>query len=240
MSAERHNSTDAFFRWKIAMFNTVGFLVHAGLTTYVDARLPNRVIYGARHYPLGYWVCLLAVPVFFAGLWGLKSKTLWARILVPISGIVCATAIALWNFRPEFPHLNVGFWMGLYALVSLISCWIRFSDERAAFLSADDISPTAKIERIKEMVTVWRTIALSLAIGYIAGAFQWVKMDYDLARQLIAGKTGDPLYEFQVQRLIATNNVQLMLFSAYVVAGVLYESFRKSKKTADQPGGSGR
>ena len=127
---------DRAFEFGIALLNSLGFVCSTGMPTFVDGRLTSHIIYGARHYPLGYWVCLPA-PVIGALTYMClqKCKSARAKVVLPTAILVGAGVLTLPNFRPGFiPHMAVTLGITLCAVASLASCWIRFGSTSTEYL----------------------------------------------------------------------------------------------------------
>ena len=157
------------FSIRIAVFNSLGFMYSAASVTFLDARFTSHVFYPPRTYPLGYWICLSG-PVIFAFTYLCLSncKTTYGKILSPALILVAAGALSLWNFRPEVPHLGITLATMILALTSIVSSWIRFEPIAADYLQKPDIPWELKIKKLKESITLWRTLAVGLTFGYIA------------------------------------------------------------------------
>lgn len=177
---------DNAFTLKIAMCNAIGFFVTSAGVTFVDARLSSGIVHGALYYPLGYWICLVAPIVFVVTLISVRRSHSWkARAVWPSLCLLLIGAPFLLNFRPGFPHM--GFCLGilLCCLVSFITSWIYYLPFEVDWIADSDIDRLLKLERIKEIVTLWRTLALSVTFGYLALLIPWQNFIWSTSRQVV-------------------------------------------------------
>jgi hypothetical protein len=215
------------FALKIAIFNSLGFCFALASTTYADARLLSHKIFGPRIYTYGYLLCLLAVPIFVATYRCLRSeRPLLTSVLVPSLTIFVCGVIALFGFLPEFPHGNITVWVILYALASAIAIWIRYTPIPEDLPTAPSIPSSFKMDRLKEHVTLWRSISISITFGYIGLLFPWVNFIWEFPKHIVDTPT-------EVYLAGSVSVVALTIFSIYILAGVVSESFRKASTVAD-------
>src|SRR4051794_40020838 len=114
--------SDRRFAHRIATIVAVGFGVSVAGATYVDARIPSHFRYAARIYRYGYWIALLAVPLFVCTLAGLsraRTRALkCAAACLPLVYFVGTSWWAFtpegWTFTPEVPHQGITLTCGMY------------------------------------------------------------------------------------------------------------------------------
>jgi hypothetical protein len=135
-------------------------------------------------------------------------------------------AASLPFFRPEFPHGGMTTWTLFLILISLVSCWTRCLPIPHDWLDQKTLSAAIKIERIKEHANIWRTVAISITIGYMAVLIPWTSFLWDQSASFVeAPPERILLSQFGSGLLLAT--------SSYVLMGVIYEAFRKANQSAD-------
>ena len=161
------------FEFKIGFFNSLGFALAVGVPTFFDPLLKSHVRFGAREYFLGPWVLLISPLVFIVTYWCIvkssKHKYFFSWFPLAVSGIA-----VLWNFRPELPHANVTLWIIYYCVASFFASWIRYTPMDFNFVCDGSIHINARIERIKESISQWRTILISIATGFLALIVPWI------------------------------------------------------------------
>lgn len=218
--------TDKNYAFRIAFFNSIGFILTTGGVTFVDSRLTSN-FYGARNYPLGYWITLLG-PVILTSTYLCiqKSRTRIKKMLYTFIILFVAWLISLPIFLPECPHVGIINWMALYTIVGLLSIWIRFEPVSRDYLTKSDIPWEIKVERLKEYITLWRTVTVSFAFGYLALLVPSMNGMWSVSEIYLSKKS---------DIFLVSNAAVLALipFSIYVVVGIVYESFRKSQVAAD-------
>jgi hypothetical protein len=220
---------DRWFATKVAVFDSTSFGVIVGWVTYVDARLTTHVTYGARHYRGGYAISAIgSLLIFVTTLIFLAKPYSWKiKATLPATILIIAGAASLPFFRPEFPHGGLTTWMLFACFVCLVSCWIHYSPIEAHWLTDGSVSTSVKIERIKEYASLWRTIAISLTIGYIAVLIPWTNFLWDQAPHFVSSPS---------ERILLSQFGAgiLILLSIYVLVGVVYEAFKKANTAADK------
>ena len=153
---------------KTSIWNAIGYAVTVGIPTIVDPLLEHAVKYGARIYPLGYWILLPSIVVlgltYFVCVkkWSASTK----RSLVFIILLIFSWA-TLGNFLPEFPHLwilLVPIWFGsLVALTVYVgNYWIDYS-----FIQDGQIDRSVKMLRISLEHDSWFRILIGTIGGYV-------------------------------------------------------------------------
>lgn len=216
------------FAIKIVLFNWLGFTLLLSGVTYVDARLYTRFSYGARTYRWGYLVSILGgLFVLFATSISFAKVSSW-RLKTALSvGILwIAAAFSLLLFRPEFPHAGITSWIFYLSLASLFSCGIHYSTFRKDRLLAKDLSESIKIERVKQYADLWRTIAISITVGYLALLIPWINFLWNLPSAFVT----DPSEQLLLRQF---GCAVLAGISMYVLFGIVYEAFFKANEAAD-------
>ena len=221
-------NTHKWFAIKIALFSALGFAYITAGVTYVDARLTTHLVYGARYYPAGYCVAVIGGIVIFGGtlLVILKFKSWKLKVALPATLFVLTNALALPFFRPEFPHMGMSSWTLQLSIVCFLSCAIHFSPLGAEQLTALNVSTQIKLERVKEHANLWRTISISLTVGYIAVIIPWSNFIWSQPIHIVTD-------EREAFLLIHSASIALAILSLYMLLGVVYEAFLKAHRAAD-------
>jgi hypothetical protein len=221
-------NTHKWFAIKTALFSSLGFSYITAGVTYVDARLTTHVVFGARYYSAGYWVGLIGGIVIFGGtLLGMRKTRSWKlQAALPGTLFVIVNVIALPFFRPEFPHMGMSSWTLQLAIVCFLSCAIHFSPLQRRNLVRRRASTAIKLERVKEYANLWRTIAISLTVGYIAVIIPWSNFIWSQPIHIVTN-------EKEAFLLIHSASIALAVLSLYMLFGVVYEAFLKAHRAAD-------
>jgi hypothetical protein len=217
-----------WFAIKIALFNSIGFSYVTAGVTYVDARLTTHVVFGARHYRAGYAIAVFGGVLIFIGtmLAILKANSWKLKAALPAIIFAVINAIALPFFRPEFPHAGMSSWTLQLSLVCLISCMIHFLPFGTKQLTAGDVSAQIKMERVKEHANLWRTIAISLTVGYIAVIIPWSSFIWSQPAHIVTDAT-------EAFLLSQSASIALAILSLYMLFGLVYEAFLKAHRAAE-------
>ena len=165
---------DSDFAYRMALIVSTGFAISTAGATYVDARIPSHVLYGARSYPYGYWVALLAIPLFIATLRLIsRARSQGAKCLAGCLPLTVAVAATQWAFKPEVPNLGIVGACGIYAVTVLIATWLRTLEPDTAFLQDQSLAVQVRIEGLKSAITLWQGLSLATCAGVLAGVAPW-------------------------------------------------------------------
>jgi hypothetical protein len=219
---------DKWFAVKTALFNSLGFAYIVAGVTYVDAHLTTHVVFGARHYRAGYPLAVIGGFLIFVGtmLAILKPASWKVKTALPAIIFAVMNAIALPFFRPEFPHQGLSSWTLQLSLVCLLSCVIHFLPFGTELLTACNVPTQTKMERIKEHANLWRTIAISVTIGYIAVIIPWSNFIWSQPSHIVTNAS-------EAFLLSQSASIALAILSLYMLFGVVYEAFLKAHRAAD-------
>lgn len=207
---------------RISLFSSVGYLFATGYPTIIDPLLTTHVLYGARTYPLGYWIFLFAPLVYIPTYYLLKKK----KYIISLLPLVIANALSLFNFFPEFPHAWIILLTVMYTAVAFISNSIHFANSDINYVFDISIDRIAKIERLKSSISLWRTIAISIGGGYLALLMPAATLCWSAA-SYIATKQNE-IFILQM-----TGGSHLAIFSLYVLVAPVIESLSMAEKFAD-------
>lgn len=220
-------NADGNFDLRIAFFTGGGYSATVFGATFVDSRLTSHVLFAPRHYPLGYWLCLVGIPISVCSFLSVRRSTKWRfKVAWPVTWLLLAGALSLLNFRPEFPHIGVSGWLMAYGLVAALASWIRYAPLQPGWLGDERIAASLKQERIKEIVTLWRTIAISLTFGYMALVVPWTSFIWNQANEVVK----NPGEVFLLASVTVGGAICISLF---VLSCLVYEAFRRASSAAD-------
>lgn len=221
-------ASDKWFAMKIAVFNSIGFSYVTAGVTYVDARLTTHVVFGARHYHAGYAIAVIGgVLIFVITMLAILKATSWkVKAALPTMIFAIVNVVALPFFRPEFPHMGMSSWTLQLSLVCLLACAIHFVPFGTERLAARGISTQIKLERVREYANLWRTIAISLTVGYVAVIIPWSNFIWSQPMHIVKN-------ESEAFLLIHSASIALAILSLYMLFGVVYEAFLKAHRAAD-------
>jgi hypothetical protein len=221
-------ATHKWFAVKIALFNLIGFSYVIASVTYVDARLTTHVVYGARHYRAGYPLAVIGgLFIFFSTMLAILKPASWkVKAALPAMIFAVMGVMALPFFGPEFPHQGMASWTLQLSLVCLLSCLAHFIPFSTEQLTATDISAQIKIERVKEHANLWRTIAISVTVGYIAVIIPWNNFIWSQPSHIVTNAS-------EAFLLGQGAAIALAILSLYMLFGVIYEAFLKAHHAAD-------
>lgn len=221
-------TTHKWFAVKIALFNSLGFSYIVAGVTYVDARLTTHVVFGARQYQAGYPLSVIGGFLIFVGTMLVILKADSWKVKAALPAVICAfvSAVALPFFRPEFPHAGMASWMLQLSLVCLLSCMVHFLPFGTEQLTARDISAQIKMERVKEHANLWRTIAISLTVAYVAVIIPWSSFIWSQPTHIVTNAS-------EAFLLSQSASLALAILSLYMLFGLVYEAFLKANRAAD-------
>lgn len=155
------------FALKTSICNAVGYIVAVGVPTIIDPMIEHHLKYGARIYPLGYWVFLFSILVF--GLTYVGNHKNWSAVkksLYTLGALVGPTWLTLGNFLPERPHafvLLVPIWFGILVATTV---YVHNYQINFDFVHDDKIDMLVKVEKIKIEHDTWFKILLGLITMY--------------------------------------------------------------------------
>lgn len=210
------------FELRVAFFNAVGLSMATGVPTYLDARIKTNIVWPPRSYPLGFWILLLAPLLFLGSVLFFRYVRSWsARTWVPSALLVAVGLASLRNFYPEFPHLNVIAWVTFFAVASIGASWIHYLPTRDDFLESPELLMNLKIERVKEMVALWRTFAVTLTASYVGLLIPWYGYYMSSTSKLLSDP-GEALL------LKLTLCGEVAIFSFWMFLGPIFEAWSKT------------
>src|SRR5712671_2428674 len=120
-----HPADGSFERYVVSAAAAAGYLSSALPPTFIDPLLEHHVRFGPRTYPFGWWIGLGAIPIGLATFAGLGAVSPKRRLLFSFLPLVLGAIVLFVYYRQEFPHANVVTWSLLYALLALVTIWLR-------------------------------------------------------------------------------------------------------------------
>ncbi len=220
---------DRLFRLKIAVFNTVGFLYAVAVPVILDPTLHSHVAYGARTYPNAWWVVFVFAPTLFVLTYasmrygGAFAKGAWS-----VGSLIIAGAAAIPFFRPEMPHSHIVGWVVLYSIITGLSSWIHYSSPCLDFVQDQAIPLPARIERLKDMVSFWNSVAVYIGTGYLALVVPWQIGNF---AYFVPHVVTDPK---EVLRMAGVETLGMVIYTSYVIFGPFREAIQKRELLADE------
>jgi len=176
---------------------------------------------------LGYWVALFSLLVFLLMLWLMRRYARRPTILFLIAWVpVAVYAGVAWNFRPNIPNMVVLGWLVLYSVASMLTLWVRTSPLKADYVHRIDLSEAVKVERVKHAVDLWKALGMGIALGYMGSLVAWAFAPWALG--VMAEKQPQ---DFEL--LTTWHGVWIIVFSLYVLCGLLRECSQKAERAAD-------
>jgi hypothetical protein len=217
---------DAPFCAKVAFANTCGYLLATIPPIVIDPRLIHHLRYGARHYAIGWWIVPIGVIAGIATFFALaqangKTRTRWNSI--PL--LIVATG-SLPAFRPEFPHANIVSVSILSIVLSTIATWIRYQPLHIEFAQDARILEPVPIESVKEQVSFWRGVLLTMSAVLLAAIIMWFNSMTTSNRQ----------YDVEPNELMLLTNLSLFITYFGVIwflFGPLAEAYKKYKRVSE-------
>lgn len=216
-----------WFALKIAFFNCISYTLSVGLINWIDPKTTTHVTWGARYYPLGYWVLALSPVVFFGTYSGISRFTpLRLKYLFAWFPLALATVWVMPNFYPEVPHGNLNVWMTLTCAISFVTTWVHFREIDTSFAHNNQIHVVARIERLKEWITFWRVLSIAAIGGYAALLIPWFDILWSYPQKVVK----DP---GEANLILYGGSIQLGLLSIYMFVGPILEMISKTLAVAN-------
>jgi hypothetical protein len=215
------------FAVRLAGFTAVGMSLAVGVPTFVDSRMTSNRIFGAREYPMGYWILLIG-PLVFVGMYYLliASSSVKKRIVKPIAYLLIVGCLSLLNFFPEFPNGNVILWLLLYFIGDVLCLWTHYTPIKSDYIDLVDILDIAKIEMIKESINFWRTSTLMVGVGYLAILVPWSNLIWTWPAKFLTNPKEEALG-------IMVCETQLLFFSFFFLFCPVLEGIRKWQEATE-------
>ncbi|MFY9329425.1 MAG: hypothetical protein WAO76_15625 [Georgfuchsia sp.] len=220
--------SDRGFAAKIAAFNAIGSMISLACVTYLDPLLTAHIQHGAVVHPYGYPVAAIGGLVIFVSTYLALAKGLsWKhKIWLPSGILLLVDALSLPFFLPEFPNGGIAVWTLELAVCSMVTCVIRYVPfNENVWLSDSEIAESARIERVKEFTSLWRTVAVSSMFGFLALLVPWTDTVWKFPENIVRNR-GEAFLLGQY------GGLDIVVVCFYALLGVVYEAFHKSEKAA--------
>src|SRR5262245_24880864 len=109
------------FSYRMATVVASGYALSVAGATYVDGHITTHVRYPhPRVYIYGYWILLLAMPLFLITAIGIRmARTRGWKCAAACLPLVTIVAVSEWVFEPEVPHQGVTNSCALYGIAVL-------------------------------------------------------------------------------------------------------------------------
>ncbi len=219
---------DYAFCIRAAIAMSVIYCGSAVIPVIVDPLLKHHVIYPNRQYAsYVIWSVLSLSLIVMLSTYSVLALTKPERRfwIVCIPTLLFAPPI-LWLLRPEVPHKFFISYTALGIMLTVIATWIRYSPVRVNYLSARDILPQAKIERVKEELGLWRNGLLYGLAGFLTMIFAWFHRLDECSNMA----TPDPAERMLID---GGGNAMIVLVCFWFLFGVLAEIVRKCRQTVE-------
>ena len=159
---------------KIAFITSLGYAITVCSAAFIDSKLTSHVSFGARTYTYGYISSLLSLAVFLLTIFLFrKSETVAGKLLASCAPLIFAGVLALWAFRPEFPHAGIIIWIATYSIVAISTAWLHFVGPNLTFANDISIPYVTRVENLKSLLAVWRYFLIATIIVLTAGFVLW-------------------------------------------------------------------
>lgn len=158
------------FALKIACLSAFAYIFPVITATYADSHI-HHVVYGTRHYEMGYLVAIgFVLPFFFAYMFNRdNNKSFFSKIsgsarrksfLTFLSLYIPIIIVLLLNFGPQLAIISASFG---YGLLIALTVYIHNYKLDLSYINSNKSSKHAKIERTKlEYETLARTAGVFL------------------------------------------------------------------------------
>ncbi len=217
---------DRAFCAKIAVANMLGYLVATIPPIIIDPKLIHHVRYGARHYPIGWWVLPISIVVGIAtyavmALVREQKRTIWNSI-----PLLLATGCSLPFFRPEFPHMTVLTATVFTFLLSIAATWIRYAPLKTERAHDPGLARDMRVKWVEGQSLFWRGATVAILAIFLTAINSWFRsmLDADRAFDTIPGE------------LVLLTHLVIVLTSfgtSWFILGPLIEAVRKCKQAND-------
>jgi hypothetical protein len=213
----------AIFPWRITVFILIGYLLSTVPQVILDPLFLSHRAYGARHYPVAWLIVPIAFVLFIVTL-VVSSKTRRRRYWKAMIPFVVACAASIPIFPPEIPHGNLVFVSFTWFLFSIVTIWIH--DLEVVNPAERNPKPVtqAQIEYIKQQTALWRTVAFGLIAIYLAGIVSAVQALHQVNATVVPN-------EREVWFLNQYSNLEMAIFSVFMMTGPIYEAAKKIVNT---------
>ncbi len=216
--AQQDHSVDTFpFRLSLSVL--VGYLLATVPQAILDPLLSSHIKYGSRTYPLAWWIVPIATAMFVTTFL-IAKRPGKLRLVLVILPFVAACLLSIPLFGPELPHGNLVFVSAVWFLLALITVWIHNESIIDDLFSESVATSQARIEYIKEQMSIWKTIAIGLIVAFLG-------MVVTLTKELHANNA---TIVTTVQDLFLLNqytNFSTTLMSLFMFTGPIYEAVKK-------------
>lgn len=166
--------SDRHFAFRVAAVVTFGYVLSVVGATFVDARITSHVRYGPRAYPYGYWISLLAIPLFTSTTMLLRAaRTRGWRCAASFLPLLVTVLGSEWVFAPEIPHQGMTGSALMYGFAALIATWLRNTKPDMGYITDTSLPLQVRLEGLKSAITLWQGLAIATCAAFLAGVVPW-------------------------------------------------------------------
>jgi len=215
-----------WFSFRISFLYALALFLNIWVDTYMSgmSKSHNKP-WPIPECPGGYWLFLVPAFLFviaFFLLWR-SSRTIFRGIAFPVLSVAVTWTMSALNFSPPFPHWFQIFALGLLPLPAVVAFAIRYSPMDKKAIMVEGIPLSAKIEWLKESVSLWRTVALSGAVAFCGFIVSWLNWMWDGARRGFAGVPEEAT-------ILSLYAIWAAVLTVYIAFCPLYECLARGNK----------
>lgn len=186
------HDTETSFALRIATINALGYALTVLAISYLDPQLTSHVEYGARTYPYGYWISLLAIPVFVAtALIIRRARSRAWKCVGACVPLLVAAACSIGVFLPELPHGGL-IWCVGYGFASVSATWLRHSAPNLSFVRDASTPVESRMAALKGVLSAWQALAIAAGVGIVGVIFPWASSVLSINEYIV--KSEDELF----------------------------------------------
>lgn len=220
-------TADSWFAVRITGMTSLIFSLKCALCNWADPQLTTFIVHGARVYPLGHYVHGFTA-VLAVGVWVFlrRCERLTLKCLLPPVWVMLVVFAVTWiNFHPPFPNFGYMMFMAQIACVGLLATWVRCADT-GGLPREVSAAREAKIEWIKERISLWRVLTVSGTLGFFWMIIPWMNA-YEREAIALATEEGERRVIMDVFR------IQMWAMFCFMVFGPIYEAIARTIRMRD-------
>ncbi len=202
------------------MSNLLGYLLATVPQLVVDPKLTSHVRFGAREYPYGWWVLLIASAVA-AWSWHLaggceKGASLGKCCFHGVLPLVVGALASIPIFAPEMPHMNLMFVSFSWTVLTVAGIGLRMLPSWLLDgISASGREDAASREYVRECAILVRNILAGTVVAYFGFVITALKTLHHASTQIVSSKADMFL-------LVAYEDLAVLLLSAFFFFHVVF------------------
>ncbi|MCJ7442944.1 MAG: hypothetical protein MUO26_00170 [Methanotrichaceae archaeon] len=166
-----------WFPLVISIINAFAYAYIVLTVTYVDGHYHN-LVYGLRLYPWGYWVCLIAIPVFIITYLITKStKSPSSKaVIIFLTFILILFILTLTDFNVGDPQVERpnGALVAFLFFSELLICtmvYMQYIEIDLKFIEDSSIPNDAKLERVRFEYSIYSKVLITVIAASLAAFY---------------------------------------------------------------------